>query len=256
MRFPSVLKPVIPDILTGNSPLVLLCEHASRHVPIELQGLGLEQRHLDDHIGHDIGAEAVTRQLAKALDSTAVLATVSRLVCDFNRNPDTQEPFPPVSDHVPIPGNQNMPPAHRQARLDAYFDPFHGICDKVVTQAQARHGQPIILSIHSFTPVMDGSKRPWDIGFLYDGDDRLFRAFRGALSDAHPDYLIGDNEPYNGPELYYSMNRHGQARGLLNVVVELRQDLIGDERGQMVWARILHGALQAMALHAHLDEGR
>lgn len=244
---------MIPEIIKGDGPLVILCDHASNHIPPELDADGFDPALLDQHIAYDIGAAGVTRRLADRLTAHAVLARVSRLVCDLNRNPDTQDPMPVVSDGVPIPFNQGLVGPARTARLDAYFHPFHEHVDAYLDGLLAAHAHPVIFAMHSFTPVMDGVERPWEIGFLYDRDDRLFRAFRDVLSARH-DFHIGDNEPYSGRALYYSMDRHGQARGIPQLVVEVRQDLIADEAGQDRWADILAQAVHDMADHPALQE--
>ncbi len=240
-----------PEVISGSGAVVITCDHASNAIPPELGGLGLPPDQLDRHIAYDIGAAAVARQLAERLDATAVFAPVSRLVCDVNRDPQRQEPFPPVSDGIAIPGNQALQEAERQARLDAFFHPFHQAVEQAVARAQAVHERVILFAMHSFTPVMDGYERPWQIGFLYQHDPRLFQAFRDVLA-ARYEFTIGDNQPYSGSELYYTMDRHGQARDIQQVTVEVRQDLIAEGEGQAQWAAILAQAVKDMAGHPAL----
>lgn len=229
-----------PDIVNANGRgrVLVLCDHASNHIPEDLAGLGLSPRHLHDHIAYDIGAAAVSRRLSELMDTPAVLATVSRLVVDLNRDPDNQDPVPAQSDGIAIPGNRHLSDKARAERLAHYFEPYHQACDRQITAMMARGAAPLVIGVHSFTPVMAGRARPWEIGFLYDRDPRLFYAFKDLLSTRWR-FTVGNNEPYSGNELYYTMRRHGERHGHLQVVVEIRQDQIRTEAGQNRWAEIL-----------------
>jgi len=234
---PECLRP------DGRGGVLILCDHASNHIPPELDGLGLDPACLETHIAVDIGAAQVTRRLAERLNAPAILAPVSRLVVDLNRNPETQDPIPAASDGIAIPGNQGLSDAQRRERLDRWFHPYHDACAAQLAAMMARGERPVVIGLHSFTPKMDGEARPWEIGFLYDRDPRLFQAFRARLSESWT-FTIGDNEPYSGRELYYTMQRHGEAHGLLQATVEIRQDLIADATGQDRWAAILETCLR------------
>lgn len=233
---PELLRP------DGKGDVLILCDHASNHIPAELNGLGLDPALLDTHIALDIGAAAVARRLSALLDAPAVLAAVSRLVIDLNRDPVHQQPIPPRSDGIAIPGNTGLSAADRQARIDAWFTPYHEACADRLAAMTGRGQRPIAIGLHSFTPAMDGVARPWQIGFLYNDDPRLFEAMRTPLERFYG-FRVGDNEPYSGRELYYTMHRHGEAHGLLQATIEIRQDLIADEDGQAHWAAILADCL-------------
>ncbi len=234
---PECLRP------DGRGGVLILCDHASNHIPRELDGLGLDPACLETHIAVDIGAAQVTRRLADRLDAPAILAPVSRLVVDLNRNPETQDPIPAESDGIPIPGNRGLSDAARADRLERWFHPYHAACAAQVATMMARGERPVVIGLHSFTPEMDGQARPWEIGFLYDCDPRLFQDFAARLPDLG-NFTIGDNEPYSGRELYYTMQRHGEAHGLLQATVEIRQDLIADATRQDRWAAILETCLR------------
>ncbi|GEQ99456.1 N-formylglutamate amidohydrolase [Iodidimonas gelatinilytica] len=241
----KTLDPVLPTCFRpeGSGGALILCDHASNHIPPALDGLGLDPEYLDCHIAVDIGAATVSERLSYLLDAPAILANVSRLVVDPNRDPHTQNPIPQTSDGVDIPGNQGLSAAQHTARLDAYFHPYHRACEDQRAAMMAAGQKPVVIGLHSFTPVMNGIARPWEIGFLYAGDDRLYRSMRGPLAQEWG-LNVGDNEPYSGTELYYSMHRHGEAHGLMQATIELRQDLIGDQAGQERFAHILAQVLR------------
>ncbi|WP_115527170.1 MULTISPECIES: N-formylglutamate amidohydrolase [Xanthomonas] len=232
------------------SPWLLIADHAGQRVPARLANLGLPQQELDRHIGWDIGIAQVTRLLANALDAIAITQTYSRLVIDCNRPDDAASRMPEISDGTSIPGNLALTDADRQQRIDAIFAPYHA---RIAAEldARAQRAQPTLLvSMHSFTPVMADNARPWHAGVLYHRDARLAHRLLDALR-AEPDLVVGDNQPYAVSDATdYAIPVHGEGRDLLHVELEIRQDLIGDATGQQAWAdrlaRILPPLAQAL----------
>ena len=243
-----------PSRLTGDDPrpfyrigpasahphFVLVCDHASNAVPAHMERLGLDQAELDRHIGWDIGAAMVTRALSALLDAPAYLSGYSRLVVDCNRPVGSPTAMPAVSDGTVVPANQSIAPAEAAARTDAFFRPYHDAIAACLDRAIGFGAVPILVAVHSFTPVFDGFARPWEVGLLYEHDDRLVQPLKEALAALRPGLTIGDNEPYAivGPS-DYSIPVHGQGRGLPHIEIELRQDLIGTQEGAEAWAETL-----------------
>ncbi|QBG89300.1 N-formylglutamate amidohydrolase [Xanthomonas oryzae] len=229
------------------SPWLLIADHAGQRVPARLAKLGLPQHELDRHIGWDIGIAEVTRLLADALDAFAIAQTYSRLVIDCNRPHDAPSLMPTISDGTSIPGNRQLMASDRQQRIDAIFAPYHA---RIAAEldARAQRTQPtIVVSMHSFTPVMAGNARPWHAGVLYHRDTRLAHRLLQALRD-EPDLVVGDNQPYAVSDATdYAIPVHGEGRGLLHVELELRQDLIADAAGQQAWAARLARILPPLA---------
>ena len=219
---------------------VLVCDHASNAVPAHMERLGLDQAELDRHIGWDIGAAAVTRSLSTLLDVPAYLSGYSRLVVDCNRPVGSPSAMPAVSDGTFVPANQSISPEEAAARTDAFFRPYHDAIAACLDRVIGFGAVPILVAVHSFTPVFDGFARPWEVGLLYEHDDRLVQPLKEALHALRPGLAIGDNEPYaiEGPS-DYSIPVHGQGRGLPHIEIELRQDLIGTQEGAEAWAEIL-----------------
>ncbi len=228
----------------GGARVLLSCDHASRAVPAALAGLGLDDALLRRHIGWDIGAADVTRRLAGLLDARALLAGYSRLVIDCNRPPGAPGSIPAVSDGIAVPGTEALDGPGAQARVDACFQPYHAAFADAVDGLVALHGgPPALISVHSFTPVMEGFERRWHIGVLWKSDRRFARALIEAL-ERDATLRVGDNEPYSGlAPLPYSIPTHAEARGLPHVTVEIRQDLIDTHHGAEAWANILAAAL-------------
>ncbi|MGN6622279.1 MAG: N-formylglutamate amidohydrolase [Sphingomonas sp.] len=220
-----------PDIIAGGGDVLLLCDHASNVVP-EGIALGISPDLLDLHIAIDIGAEPLTRALAARLESPAILATVSRLVIDLHREPDHPHLIPAMSDGHAIPGNRDADRDHRVAR---FHRPYHEALAALIERTRPR----LLASIHSFTPRLATADeaRPWEVGILYNRDDRAARIAIDLLRAAGLE--TGDNQPYSGKLLNATLNRHGEARGLPYLAIEVRNDLIADASGVARWTDIL-----------------
>lgn len=236
--------PFVAINLEGAAPLVLVCDHASNTIPAALKQLGLESVDLARHIAWDIGAASVTRQLAARLNAPAVLCGYSRLVIDCNRPPGDPTSIAEVSDGTFIPGNHQLSDSAAEARANAVFWPYH----HAITQLLARHWRhghgraPVLIAIHSFTPVMNGFRRPWHLGVLWNRDPRLAEPLLARFR-VNSELCIGDNEPYSGRKVGFTMDTHGGAAGLPHVEVEIRQDLLSDENDCAHWAEVVGDAL-------------
>ena len=165
---------------------VLVCDHASNAVPAHMERLGLDQAELDRHIGWDIGAAAVTGSLSAWLDAPAYLSGYSRLVVDCNRPVGSPTAMPTVSDGTVVPANQSISPEEATARTDAFFRPYHDAIAACLDRAIGFGAVPILVAVHSFTPVFEGFARPWEVGLLYEHDDRLVQPLKEALARAPP----------------------------------------------------------------------
>ena len=216
----------------GDLDLLIIADHASAHVPDDID-LGIDPVLLRDHIAVDIGVAEVSRMIADQLGCTAVLGGISRLVIDLNREDDAPGLLPVMSDGHVIPGNRHADLADRMIR---FHHPYHHHIERVLEAM----GSPFILSVHSFTPRLASDphqERPWDIGILYNEDDRAARIAIPMLESA--DLIVGDQLPYSGKLLNATMNRHAEANGIPYLGIEMRQDLIADEAGQRRFADIL-----------------
>ena len=238
---PPPLRSVDVD---GQRPLLLVCDHAAQAFPAKLGDLGVSVGARATHIAYDIGAAEVTRHLARLLNAPALLGGYSRLVIDLNRSETCSTLIPEVSDGVVIPGNQALSFAARWARIEALHRPWHRAVAAELRRLQARHGvAPILVGIHSFTPVMAGQARPWHVGVLWEGDDRLARPLLAGLA-APGDLCVGDNQPYSARNPPGStLETHAIDAGLSGVVVEIRQDLVADGEGSAGWAERLAALL-------------
>jgi len=220
--------------------IVCTADHASNHLPADI-ALGIPPHLLHEHIAVDIGTEAIAERLSDYHAIPAHIAAVSRLVCDCNREENAPGLVPEASDGHPIPGNVG---ASREERLDRFHRPYHTALEQWLAAAKPK----LILSLHSFTPRLATSDeaRPWQVGILYNIDDRAARIAIPML--AAEGLNVGDNLPYSGRDLNYTMNRHAEAHGRPYLGVELRQDLVQTPDDHTRWAALLADITQRVAL--------
>jgi predicted N-formylglutamate amidohydrolase len=232
------VPPVHEDNEAGRSPFLLTCDHYGRLIPLALGDLGLPASELARHIAWDIGIAGVAEALSKQIDAHLVAQRYSRLVIDCNRPPSAPSSIPLISEATMIPGNEGLARGALEARQKQIFDPYHRRIDEII-DTRLRNGRPTLLvSLHSFTPVYAGIRRPWHIGTLYQHQrDTRLPSLLLRLLRAEADLVVGDNEPYAVSDATdYTIPVHGEARGLMNSGVEIRQDLIADPDGQQQWA--------------------
>ncbi|SFG83898.1 N-formylglutamate amidohydrolase [Methylobacterium gossipiicola] len=233
-----MLPPHPVETIPGDSSrgLLLVCDHASNHVPEDLDQLGVPEHEFARHIAYDIGAAAVTRHLAALLGAPAILTRFSRLIIDPNRGRADPTLVMRLSDGAIVPGNARIDEAGKAERIRRFYAPFDAAIDAHVAAAEATGVPPAILTMHSFTPYWRTVARPWHVGILWDRDDRLSAPLIAGLRADPAGLTVGDNEPYGGGLPGDTIDRHAIARGLRNALVEIRQDLIAAEPGQIEWA--------------------
>lgn len=234
----------------GAGRVVLVCEHASNFVPVAYGDLGLDKAALTAHIAWDPGALAVALELVRLLDAPLVASRVSRLLYDCNRPPEASSAVPQESEVYRIPGNAGLSPEARGERAARFYFPFREALAGTIETHAARAGPPAIVTVHSFTPVYRGVARKVEVGILHDEDTRLADAMLVAAAGAR-DIVVRRNEPY-GPQdgVTHTLREHALPRGLANVMLEIRNDLIATEDDARAMARRigawLNAALDAM----------
>ena len=238
---PAPYAVINPD---GASPYLLLCEHASNRIPRALGDLGLPEAERRRHIAWDIGVSALSQYLSRSLDAPLFMTNYSRLVIDCNRPLGVPSAIPEISETTDIPGNFDLTDAERQQRIDTLFTPYVDAVERRLDLLQKQGKRPIVVGVHSFTPVYFGRQRPWHAGILYgkaaDFGQTLIRGLQ-----ANPALTIGDNEPYDiHPDEDYTVPVHADDRGLPGVLIEVRHDLIDTLSGVGEWSERLTRCLK------------
>jgi predicted N-formylglutamate amidohydrolase len=223
----------------GAAPICLVCEHASATIPASLGDLGLSGADRLSHAVWDIGAFALAQNLAKALSAPLVASCISRLVYDCNRPPDATDAIPQLVEAIEIPGNRDLNIGERAARVTEVYQPFSQL---LASTLDAFATPPVLMTIHSFTPVWRGTRREVELGLLHDDDRRLAEKMLEA-APAGVDVRL--NAPYSASDgVTHTLAVHAIPRRLQNVMIEVRNDLLGDARGISRWGAILADMLR------------
>jgi len=244
------------EIISGNRDkgMVILGDHAMRHLPERYGSLGLPEAAFSRHIAYDIGIESLCRHLCERLGVPGVLGGFSRLLIDPNRGEDDPTLIMKISDGAIIPGNHPISREEWKRRIALFHRPYHqAISDTIAAVAEKTGEAPLVLSLHSFTPFWKGVPRPWHAGVLWDADPRAPVRLIEALA-AMPDVVTGDNEPYDGALRGDTMYRHAIVNGYAHALIEIRQDLIADRAGALAWAERLAPIVDAIDRRADIHQ--
>lgn len=247
-----------PFLVSGGhdprSPFLLVADHAGRAVPSALGDLGVPEAERCRHIGWDIGIDGTARKLAARLGALLIEQTYSRLVIDCNRAPGHPTAIVCESDGTPVPGNAGLSEQAQRLRTREIFDPYHTRIGQELDRREEAGLETFLIALHSFTPEMNGMKRPWQAGILHNHDPRFGKILLELFRD---DGLVtGDNEPYALTDTSdYTAPVHGERRRLPYTEIEIRQDLISSEEGQSEWAGLLARLLPEAQAKYHVLYG-
>ncbi|CAN7720346.1 N-formylglutamate amidohydrolase (plasmid) [Aminobacter sp. NyZ550] len=236
-------SPVAIERPEGRSPVLMVCEHASKAIPLGLGDLGLSEDLLSSHIAWDPGALDLSLFLSGKLNASLIHQRFSRLAYDCNRSPESDSAIPKQSEIFDIPGNISATAEEKQARVDGIYRPFQATVAQEIARRKAA-GQPCVLvTIHSFTPVFNGVRRETEIGILHDSDPRFADRVISSL-ERTSGFVARRNDPY-GPEdgVTHTLVEHGVRNGLQNVMIEVRNDLLADETSRAQVEKHLLSAL-------------
>ena len=230
--------------IEGSSDFIIVVDHAGARIPRRLANLGLPDHELKRHIAWDIGALSVARLVAEAIDAPLLAQNYSRLVIDCNRDPGVATSIPRISELREIPGNIGLSAPEIAARQFEVFDPYHRRIRELLDARQASARRVILIAQHTMTDIYKGDRRHMHAAVLYNRDRRFAGAvLRMLRRERH--LVIADNEPYFvSDETDYTIPHHAEARSLLHVEIEIRQDLVNDAAGQNEWAARITRVLQ------------
>ena len=230
---------------SGKGGVVLVCEHASNVISKDFANLGLSDADLQSHIAWDIGALGVAKTLSQLLDAPLVAPTQSRLVYDCNRPVDAKSAIPTKSEIYEIPGNVGLNETDRQDRSNRFYQPYRKALVDVLDRAKNEGIDPVFITIHSFTPIFEGQQRDLDLGILHNVDTRLADQLLNLI-EQDGKLTARRNDPY-GPVhgVTYTLSEHAEPRGLMNVMIEIRNDLILDDAAQSAMAHQLATYIKA-----------
>jgi predicted N-formylglutamate amidohydrolase len=227
---------IVTENPDGPGPFVFVCDHASNRIPDAYMSFGFAEDALLTHIAWDPGALGVARRLAMRFDGPLFWPDASRLIIDCNRVPTATSLIVSESEGRPVPANFGLTEAERSRRLEQIHVPYHAAIDACLERRLARRQPTALVAVHSYTPIYLGKPRPWQVGIVFGEDRRLADLLIREL-EADPALSVGINQPYSpGDQVYYTVERHAGARGLPAVMIEIRNDEIGDRAGERSWA--------------------
>ena len=232
------------NIFNGDkeSNFLVICDHASNFIPQEYNNLGLGESVLDTHIAYDIGAREVAIGLANILECPLIMPGFSRLLVDPNRGLDDRTLIMKISDRNKIPGNiyddLKKEKEERKYRINNFYRPYHRKIEECINRAREKGLFPCIVSIHSFSPSWKGKERLFDLGFLWDKDDRMTKIFLRYFKE-NENLKIVDNKPYSGRLRNDTLYKHATSRGLPHLLIEIKQDLISDQNKVLNMSNLL-----------------
>ena len=203
----------------GQSPVLLICDHASNWIPDEFANLGVAPKLLNAHVAWDEGAETVTRTWSRILGAKAVMGVVSRLLIDLNRQPERPDVIPAVSHGVNVPGNQCLTREERESRFERFYHPYHDMVDQLVTD-----DVEVLMTVHTFSQAVDPFTRDFEIGCavpLREHSNRspMSGAFHGVLE------LNGDEPGLRLAELREDIVRHWLTLGRKSRIEDFDSDI-------------------------------
>ena len=252
MPYRGILSPddpipveVIPS--TIDSRVLLVCDHAGDAVPRSLHEQNLSREELSRHIAVDVNAYRVALTVANELNSTLVSQRYSRLVVDMNRPPESEESMPQFSDGTLIPFNQNLDNSERAARLAEIFTPYH---DTITGLLDDMSPPCALIAIHSFTPKLkDANPRPWHVDLMSRTHGDFSLRLEQHLKAENPNLKIGQSQVFQMMDHRdFTIPFHAESRGILNVSVEIRNDMISNKEQIHAWGIMLARCIKA-SLH-------
>lgn len=197
-----------------DSPFIITCEHASRHIPSQYNNLGLSDEDLRSaKDAYDPGSLALAQHIAHTLSASLISMNISRLVIDANRPQNaktnavdtfhaatlkTELLVGGASDHIiPIPGNA-APDAKAEElrRWNTYVAPYYEAVDQLTRQLLTRHPRVYIAQIHSFYPVYNNHVRTIDIDVAHEHTEVSARVLAATQALSRDHYAVGDNQPW------------------------------------------------------------
>ena len=226
----------------SKSQLLIIAEHAGNEIPVELSNLGLNKNDLRRHISHDIGVYGVCEFLSKKVKDQIILSKFSRLLVDLNRGINSPDCIRHFSDGSFIPFNIGLAENEKKSRIRKFYIPFHEKLSDIISTKKIK----IIFSIHSFTPKLreENIQRPWHCGILYGLSEKLGNYCIDFLRHNYK-FKVGNNEPYgvnNNDD--YIISKFGDKKTIPSIIIEIRQDLISDYKGQKTWSEIIQNMIE------------
>jgi predicted N-formylglutamate amidohydrolase len=233
--------------------LLITCEHAVSHVPEELTPLFADcPEVLESHRAFDQGAAELARHIANTLSAPLFEAKLTRLLVDHNRSPHNRSLWSEFS--------RGLPASEKLRLLDNYYRPFRGDVAGWISNSLADECKVVHVSVHSFTPVLDGKQRAVDIGLLYDPgrtEEGFFAdVWKSRISACRPDLRVRFNVPYRGRSDGHMTSYRAlyKSRDYVGIELEINQSLVAGKDGWPVLQKQVVDSLKDSLVDLTSDE--
>ena len=228
----------------STSQLLISCEHGGNRIPAAYRHLfAVNTAVLDTHRGYDIGALEIARAISKSLKAPFHSAQTSRLLVDLNRSLHHRKLYSEFT--------RDCDEQIRHQILEKYYRPYRQALEQQVRKMIAASGSVIHISVHSFSPVLNGQVRNADIGLLYDPARQQEKAFCARLKSALDQSAIGVtrlNYPYRGNAdgLTTYLRRSLPASSYIGIEIEINQNraVVDEELISTVLTHSLRSAIE------------
>ena len=204
--------------------IIVSCEHGGNTVPHAYHHLFIDAEDiLQTHRGYDTGALSVAKELSDELRAKLFFNEISRLIIDTNRSLNTADLFSEYTSHLKAPAKEHI--------IEHYYTPYRERLERYILNHLGR--KPLLhLSVHTFTPIMNGVERGVDIGLLFDENNPIEREFcnhwRQLLVEVLPQKNVMLNVPYNGSDDGFTTHMRQKATGeYLGIEIEINQKYAG-----------------------------
>lgn len=205
---------------------IVSCEHASNRAPSRFAHVfNGKEKVLATHQAYDPGAAVMAGRLARRLEASVHLGSVTRLLIDLNRSPSNRKTLYTVY-------SRKLQQSDRELLYCKYYLPYREMVEREIGRLVAK-GKPLLhISVHSFSPVKDGKVRKADVGLLYDPARRNEKAICGYLAALlHEEIVplrVRRNYPYLGKTDGFTsyMRTQYPARFYAGIELEINQALL------------------------------
>ena len=227
------------------SQVLVVCDHAGRHIPSIRQHQPLSEDDMKRHIAWDVNARDVAVKVAEKLRAPLVAQRYSRLVIDMNRPVESPESIPVVSDGTEIPFNKNLSDEERKSRIESIFWPYHNEIAKHLDDMHS--SRMFVVAIHSFTPKLrNGPFRKWHVDLISRTRLEFVTTFRACLQRNLPELNIGLGDVFPmDANRDFTIPFHGEKRNIYNMSIEIRNDLLQKQEDIVRWGNLIGNCLQS-----------
>ena len=237
--------PVERILSLGPSQVLVVCDHAGREIPSIRQHQPLSEDDMKRHIAWDVNARSVAVKVAEKLRAPLVAQRYSRLVIDMNRPVESPESIPIVSDGTEIPFNKNLSDEERKSRIESIFWPYHNEIAKHLDDMHS--SRMFVVAIHSFTPKLrNGPFRKWHVDLISRTRLEFVTSFQRRIQSKVPNLNIGLGDVFPmDAKRDFTLPFHAESRGIYNMSIEIRNDLIQNQDEIVYWGDLIAACLQS-----------